>query len=121
MTTLYTSSYRAFQPAMGTPIVISLGLPKWRPESADWDRLWMLTPRGSYFGADPDVFDKAYLDQLDRHGPQKVARALHRIAAEHESDSLVMLCHEGLSMDCHRSTFAAWWLARVGEVVTEVN
>ena len=49
MTQFHTCSYRAFRLDMGQPVVISFGLPKWRPEAEDWPRCWLLTPCWSYF------------------------------------------------------------------------
>jgi len=43
LTRIHTSSYRAFRPDMGTPVVTSLGLPRWRPEAQDWPRCWLIT------------------------------------------------------------------------------
>jgi hypothetical protein len=106
---------------MGLPVIASLGLPKWRPEAAAWERLWLATPQGSYFDAPPEEFEAAYLAQLDRHGLEKVARVLHRIAVAHSADRIVLLCHEVLAIDCHRSTLAAWPMSRTGEVVPELT
>src|SRR6185369_16964927 len=63
-----TCSYAAFQPTMGTAIRISLGGPH-RPEPSGrehWLYVAELAPRGWYFNAEPDVFARCYLEQLDR-------------------------------------------------------
>ena len=71
---LATSPYRAFRPAMGVPVVTSIGLPKWRPESASWPRCWLLTPpRLAFHTDDPAEFAAGYLARLNQAGPQKIA------------------------------------------------
>jgi hypothetical protein len=120
MTTLHTSSYRAFRPEMGQPLVTSLGLPRWRPESQEWPRCWLLTPSPDLFREDdPEAFTAAYLARLDRFGVRRISGLLERIAREHGADRLVLLCHEADPMVCHRSLFAAW-IESTGEQVTEL-
>ena len=119
MTELFTASYRAYRASMGTPVIISLQRPKWRPESADWPSCALLTPRWRYFRADD--FAEQYVGQLEKYGAKKIAAALHAIAREHDTERLVLCCFEADVDHCHRGMFAAWWLQTTGEVVTEVN
>jgi hypothetical protein len=104
------------------PVAISLGLPKWLPEAQEFDRCWLITPTAAQFHEpDPDVFASSYLQRLDRFGPQRIVTTLHKIAAEHGSDRVVLLCHERRAIpDCHRSLFSGWLLARTGEIATEL-
>lgn len=107
---------------MGSPVTISLLTPRWRPEAATWPRCWPVTPRWSYFHASDDEFDRQYVAQLDRHGPQEITRRLAQIAKTaymEPSDRLVLLCWEADPDRCHRGTFARWLLQRTGELVTE--
>jgi Protein of unknown function, DUF488 len=121
MTELYTSSYRAFRPEMGQPVVTSLGLPRWRPEAEQWPRCWLLTPTSALF-AEPDeqVFAAGYVARLERFGVAKIAAALHKIARERQASALVLLCHEGDPARCHRGQFADWWIRTTGEAVDEL-
>jgi Domain of unknown function DUF488 len=122
VTDLCTASYRAFQPGWGQPVVTSLGLPRWRPEAAQWPRCWLLTPTPSLFRTeDWDEFRTGYLGRLDGFGPRKVARTLERIARGHRAGCLVLLCHEGDWERCHRGLVAEWLLTRTGELVTEIR
>jgi len=121
VTALVTTCYRAFREVMGQPVVISLGTPKWLSEAGDWPRCWLLTPRWSYWRAEwPEPFSGHYLAQLERHGPQKIARVLEQIAREHQAERLALLCHEGDVEQCHRGLFASWLLERTGELCPEL-
>jgi hypothetical protein len=82
---------------MGVPVVSSLGLPKWRPEAAGWPRCWLITPRGRYFGASADVFDREYTRQLERFGARRIARELHAIGRG--AERVVVLCFRGRPPD----------------------
>ncbi len=117
---LYTASFRAYRPWMGQPVVTARGLPAWLPEAEQWPRCWMLTPGSAYFDAEPDEFERQYLAQLDRHGPAKIARWMARTAREHNTDRLVLLCHEADWTRCHRMIAARWFLERAGELVGEL-
>jgi hypothetical protein len=120
---IVTASYRNWRPELGSPVVASLLVPKWLlPEGASWPRLWAATPRWAYWKAEPDDFDRLFLAQLETYGPERIARQLAGISkASGSPERLCLLCWEDKPEHCHRSTFAAWWLARVGEVVEEVN
>jgi hypothetical protein len=106
---------------MGQPVRTSLGLPKWITGAADWPRLWEATPRGWYFGAHPEAFEDAYLDQLERYGPKRIAARLAAITRETGAQTLLLCCFEPLPTDCHRGLFAQWWLHSVGEVIAEIT
>jgi hypothetical protein len=120
---IFTGSYRTWRPELGAPVVASLLVPKWLlPQSADWPRLWAATPRWHYFKAEQVDFDRLFLAQLETYGPERIARQLADISkASGSPERLVLLCWEDRAENCHRSTFAAWWLSRVGEVIEEAN
>jgi len=125
MTRLFTCSYRAFRPDMGQPVVCSLGLPKWRPEAAEWPRCHLLTPTWPMFNAvretgDSEAFAAAYAARLERFSVQRIARTLEGIARAHQADNLVLLCHEADPERCHRTQFADWWIQASGEEVAEL-
>jgi hypothetical protein len=120
LTILLTASFRTYKPEHGVPVVASLTTPKWMPEAADWPRCTEITPRWSYFRAEHDEWDAAYLAQLTRYGPQRISRRLSAIAAEHQADRLCILCWEVLPKDCHRGFFASWLLVETGEKATEI-
>jgi hypothetical protein len=121
LTQLFTCSYRAWRPELGAPVVASLLVPKWIPEAKDWPRLWAATPRWSYFKAEPGDFDLEFAAQLERYGPERIARRLAEIARECDAENLVVLCWEVSAEQCHRSAWAAWWTTRTGEVVSEIE
>jgi Protein of unknown function, DUF488 len=122
MTTLYTVSYRAWTPGLGQLVVTSLGLPKWLlPEARTWPRCWPLTPRSSYFDAPDDEFERAYVAQLERHGPRRIAQELAAIARETGAETLLLACFEPRREECHRSLAASWWMARTGERIPEIT
>ena len=121
MTTLYTCSYRAYRSDMGQAVVTSLGLPKWRPEASEWPVCHLLTPRWGYLKAEPAEFERAYIAQLGRLGVYKIGRTLERIARENEAQALILLCHESRWEDCHRLTFAEFWLTTTGELIQEIT
>ena len=98
-----------------------LTLPKFRPEAQDWPRLWEVTPRWWYWRYERAEWDRAYLAQLNRYGPRRVARRLAEIAREQQADRLVVMCYEPLPADCHRGLFAAWWLTTTGERINEIT
>jgi hypothetical protein len=107
---------------MGVPVVTSLGLPRWRAESQQWARCWLLTPTPTLFHtSDEDEFARGYLERLNRFGPQKIARTLEHIAREHQAQRLVLLCHEVNPATCHRGLFAAWLLEQTGELAPDLT
>jgi Protein of unknown function, DUF488 len=116
---LATASYAAWTPAMGVPVVASLGLPRWRPEAGSWARCWLITPRGRYFAASADVFDTEYLAQLRRFGARRIARELHAIGRG--AERAVVLCFEADPQRCHRGLWAAWWLHNTGEPIADLT
>lgn len=124
MTTILTSSFGAWRPSMGAPVVTSLTVPRWRPEAASWPRCELLTPKWSYFKAEPEEFERRYLEQLTRHGPRAIAARLAQIAAysfAERQDTVVLLCWEALASKCHRQLAADWLLATTGEIVREAT
>lgn len=120
MPELFTTCYGRFNPKMGQPVVTSLGTPKSDVVKA-WPVAHLLTPRWSYWKADPENFRRQYLEQLDRFGPEKIARMLQRIAEETGESRLVLLCWEADWEKCHRSMLADWLLERTGELVCEIT
>jgi hypothetical protein len=119
-----TASYASWRPGCGSPVSISLSTPRWLPAAADWPRCWLLTPRWAYFHAEPGEFERAYLAQLARYGPERISRCLARIAREAyqaPSQRLVLCCWETDWANCHRRQFAEWLLVTTGELVTELK
>jgi hypothetical protein len=108
---LLVSSYAAWRPEFGAPVVVSLSTPRNRPEAKTWPRLWAATPRWAWFRADEQVFEQAFLDQLDRYGKDDVMRRLQQIAASgyaEPAETLVLCCFEADVYECHRGTFRCW-------------
>jgi hypothetical protein len=115
---LWTSSYRAWRPEFGAPVVASLLLPRWIPESRDWPRIIELTPRWTYFRK-PDSAEQ-YTEQLRRYGPQRISKRLTEIAGETGEANLVILCFEIDPEQCHRWVWARYWLQATGEACDEI-
>ena len=84
---------------MGLPLVTSRGLPRWRPEAATWPWLWSITPTGAEFALTGAEFTALYTERLTRYGTARIARSLERIAREHDTDRIVLLCHGQTSPD----------------------
>ena len=121
---IVTSSFGAWRPEHGTPVVTSLGTPKWMPEARTWPKLWPACPRWSYFKASFDEFDRAFIAQLERYGARAIAARMAEIARDafaEPSDRLVLLCWEADSERCHRGLFAAWWFRATGERIEELD
>lgn len=123
MTELLTACYRRWVPSAGQPVVLSLTTPRDLPEAKTWPVLHVGTPRWSYFRAPYHEFDAAYVAQLERFGPAKIARALHAIARETEAKRLILCCWEDANPEitCHRRLFARWWLLATGEEIPELD
>ena len=121
MTTIHTASYRAYREEMGQAVIISRGLPRWRmSEAAGWPRCWLLTPTPELLDDTDEEFAAGYVQRLERFGPQKISRTLEQLAADHDAEHLLLLCHEPDPGQCHRRQFADWWLTTTGEAITEV-
>lgn len=121
---LFTTSYAAWRPEHGAPVVTSLTTPKWLPEAKSWPRLWPATPRWSYFHSSEQQFDLAYVSQLQRYGVQQIAKRLTQIARTgfaEPAERLCLLCWETSAARCHRGLFSSWWLAQTGELMTEIT
>lgn len=121
MTALFCCSYRAYSPDMGQAVVTSLGLPKYRPESAGWPRNFLIAPSSALFKLHGPEFRGPYIERLERFGVQRIAKTLEAIAQQHEAESLVLLCHEVNWDNCHRKVFAEWLMTRTGELIQEVE
>lgn len=135
-----TCSYGEFRPDMGTPVRISLGVPKFPVTWLNPNRLVrVLSPHWEYLNASDEVYEQRYLAQLKRVGVEGISSILQGIADEADpSQPLVLLCFEKLgaqkrkavaaedvsraeSMVCHRRLFAQWWERETGLVVPELG
>ena len=118
---LLTASYGTWRREFGAPVVASLSLPKWLPESRAWPKCWALTPRWRYFDAEEHVFELAYLEQLDSYGVNGITTRLEQIAAETDATTLVICCFEADVFECHRGTFRSWWHENTGEWISDLS
>ena len=76
------------------------------------------------FRAGADAYAAAFLAQLDRYGPRRIARRLREITRQTGAQRLVLCCFEPADvaeMACHRRLWAAWWLHQTGERVPELG
>lgn len=128
MTDVFTSSYLAYAPDMGLPVVCSLTRPKWpMPGGQPWTTAAAceaLTPRWEFFRK-PDAGEK-FEAQLARYGPQRIAKELERIAVAHAAPSLVLLCWETdwgttEAPKCHRLRVARYMLEETGWLIRELG
>lgn len=112
-------------PAFYVPVRISIGKPRYWPESAAFDAIHELMPY-QIFGhvQQRDEFERRYRAHLDEVGVGRIQRRFDDLAARHANRPLVLLCYEDLSRPgawCHRVMFAAWWLERTGQAIVDVN
>jgi hypothetical protein len=88
-------------------------------------RIAELAPTHRLFKLEGAEFDQLYVQHLDRIGVDVIeARFAEIVAAEklrgNDRPALVLCCFEQAARDCHRSTFAAWWLLKTGEEIPEL-
>ena len=100
---------------------ISIGKPKWlAPTVAEaMPFLRELAPYGAFHIEDDEAFEQVYRDRLDRAGVDRIEARLRAIAEQRPGVPLALCCFERDPADCHRSSFARWWLERTGERVPE--
>lgn len=117
---LGTFKYPGFQPWMGVPVAISIGVPRWMPGI---DKIRALAPYGVKDIPDDDDFREAYAARLDAH-EDEIHRDLLRLSKKWPGQRLVLLCWEDLTKPgaemCHRTEAAVWLRAR-GLQVEEIN
>jgi hypothetical protein len=118
-----TGSYAGWRPEHGTPVRITLGIPRWpRPPGRErWIYLAELAPRPWYFRAAPEKFDRMFRAQMDRLAADIVEK-LTWITGKYGPCSL--LCYERRvrgPQDCHRRAAARWLEDRLGIEVPELD
>lgn len=125
---VFTSSYPAYAPDMGLPVVCSLTRPKWlMPDGQPWTAAAscpLLTPAWRYFKK-PDAGEQ-FEAQLVRHGAKAISAALERIAEEHQAANLALLCWErdwgtAEAPVCHRLRIARFMLEETGWLIRELG
>jgi hypothetical protein len=120
---LATSSYRQFRPAMGVPVRITLGKPKFRL-SYEYEEIKLLAPPPKVFALqDEEEFEAAYLQHLGAVGVERLRRVFESLSGAGGSTRLVLLCFENVfgGESCHRRMFARWWEEQTGQDVPELN
>lgn len=120
---ILTGCFSHYRPKHGIAVRISLGKPKWFPnEGRDLPFVKALAPAPWYFDEpDDDTFRRRYRHQLHRWTPQRVLAELQGIAVAADCPRLVLCCFEADPMQCHRSTWAQWWLEQTGEEVFDLS
>jgi hypothetical protein len=125
---LATSRYQAADliEASGRAAVgITLGYPRFKLRYPLIVNLRQLAPtREMRQLADPHHFDQMYQDRLDDLGVDEARRLLDDCAERANNDHLLVLCYEDLTkpgLRCHRRLFSAWWEARTGDAVPELQ
>ncbi|KRC53946.1 MULTISPECIES: hypothetical protein [unclassified Nocardioides] len=122
MFTLHTTSYRHFNPRMGTAIRTSIGHPRWRLPYALDIKLTELMPSRAMLNLPYGEYEDRYLRQLEEVGVEHLEQRFQAIAVAVADTRLVLLCFESLAEPgdwCHRRMFADWWEVQTGEPVRE--
>lgn len=122
---LATCSYKAYIPAMGVPVRITVGRPRFFPHPYQY--VEGLAPHGifksaEYDGQPMDVKELAFHRRCDSLRDQILAD-LAGIADAHPGQRLVMLCYENVHNGevCHRTWAARWFADRLGWDVPELS
>jgi hypothetical protein len=118
---LATCSYRAYVPAMGVPVITSLGVPRGFPPA---ERLGSLMPYWIFgndaYDADPEAARKAYRHRLHQRSAHILDR-LAELSEKYPDQLLVLLCWEADVTACHRGWAAQWLHDRHGIDVPEIT
>lgn len=105
-----------------TPVRITLGAPRMRLPYA-YGAMRELAPTRDIFHLPDDQFDRRYVEILEGVGVDRIRDRFADLAGD--SPGLVLLCFEDLRVDgpngCHRRVFARWWMARTGDLITELE
>jgi hypothetical protein len=123
MVELATSSYQQFRPAMGVPVRVTLGKPRFRL-GYEYEEVRLLAPPPRVFALrDEAEFKTAYRQHLNALGVERLQRVFERVSGEHSSRRLVLLCFENVlaGESCHRRMFAEWWKEQTGQDVPELE
>lgn len=107
-----------------TPVRISLGAPRFLPDSRAWPAIDELMPRGLLGIEDEGEFATAYRSRLDRIGSARIESRFRSIISDYPDQPLALLCFEDVSVPrnyCHRTLFADWWSRETGEFLEERN
>lgn len=105
-----------------TPVRISLGAPRFLPDSAAWPYIEELAPKGLLGIEDEGDFRSAYVARLNRIGVDRIEARFQSIIHDYPDQPLALLCFEDVTVEwCHRSIFSAWWQTQTGEVLEERN
>lgn len=119
---LWTSAYWLWRSEWGlVPVRITLGRPRAFP--SEYEELLSLAPWGRLFNLEGEEFEEAYRMRLERVGVEHIRAGLDAIAERHPGAAgLCLLCYENVfkGQQCHRRSFAEWWLEKTGEVIEEV-
>jgi hypothetical protein len=121
---LATSRYHAnelIQVSGLLPIGITVGAARrLRYELAG--NIGMLAPHGLR-ELEGEAFEFAYRERLEHFGVTAIADVLSAFVAAYQAPGAVLLCFEDVLAGeaCHRRTFAAWWQARTGIDVPELE
>lgn len=62
-------------------------------------------------------YRREYRKKLDALGVDKIRKLLQELQGDKEN--IVLLCYEKNKYECHRWTFAEWWMEKTGEIVEE--
>jgi hypothetical protein len=126
--TIWTSRYanRNLAHLPVSPIVASIGYPRFRLAYRPTGRAMLLMPTREMLSLDPDRFAEMYLQRLEQAGVDRI-RAELREQSDPRLGPPCVLCFEWLFTGppdrhfCHRRLFAAYWQDKTGEPVLEVD
>jgi hypothetical protein len=125
---LVTCSYAAFRREMGSIVRITLGVPRGvrlpdarYGEFTRWPSISELAPQRAYFHAEPDEFDRRYLEQVTA-AADTIDVKLRTI--EPGAARLVLACFERRvtgPADCHRRLASRWLAERYDVEIPELD
>ncbi|MFI5493546.1 hypothetical protein [Actinoplanes sp. NPDC051859] len=121
---LFTCRYQRFQPAMGSPVRTTAGLPRFPLTYELAGHAHLISPTWAMVSInDQATYRGQYRLLLDAHGLDAVRAELQAIADQATDPRLVLLCFDDLSKPdgwCHRRMFADWWTEQTGDDVPEL-
>jgi hypothetical protein len=126
VTSLATCSFGAYHPRMGAGVRVTLGVPRFPPPPMPgrfrWPYLAEAAPRGWYFRASPQKFERCYLSQLN-HFAGDIEMKLGWLAERFPDSPLIACCFERRVSEgeCHRLLFGRWLQDRLGTEVPELD
>ncbi len=123
---LFTSCYGAKKLIIDSGLVAvrtSVGHPRWKLAYPIGAVILEIAPLRNMLNLSRDEYHARYINKLEMHSVDTIARRLNEVSAANEGRDLVLLCFEDLTKPrlwCHRTMFAEWWREKTGQAVEEL-